>query len=52
VSVFVESAAELSADDAALVIRQRDGRLDRQLFHQLAMSEGTLGTVAIAQHFT
>jgi hypothetical protein len=51
VRVFVQGAAELAADDAALVIRQRDGRLDPELCHQLAMQDRARGAPRIALHF-
>jgi hypothetical protein len=47
----VQRAAEFGGDDSALVIRQRDGRLDGQLFHQLAMFDGALGPACIAHYF-
>jgi hypothetical protein len=51
VSVFVHRAFQLRADDAALVIRQRDGGLDLQLSDELTMHDCAIGAGRMAQHF-
>jgi hypothetical protein len=52
VSVFVHRAAQFRADDLALAIRQRDGRLEPDLGNQFAMQDGSRRATRISRHFT